>query len=53
MQYAVHCKLAEKNNELQPKPFQIFLSGDADVGKSFLVTAITEYLRRVLRHPEP
>ena len=31
-QYAVHCKLAEKNNELQPKPFQIFLKGGARVG---------------------
>ena len=24
MQHALHCKLAEKNNELPPKPFQIF-----------------------------
>ena len=24
MQYALYCKLAEKNNELPPKPFQIF-----------------------------
>ena len=48
-QYAVHYKLAEKINELQPKPFQIFLSGGAGVGKSFLVTGITEYLRRILR----
>ena len=51
MQHAVHCKLAEKNNELEPKPFQIFLSGGAGVGKSFLDTAITEHLRRVLRYP--
>ena len=28
-QYALHCKLAEKNNELPPKRFQIFLNGDA------------------------
>ena len=35
MQYAVHCKLAGKNNELQPKPFQLFLSGGAGVGKFF------------------
>ena len=41
MQYAVHCKLAEKNNELPTKPFQIFLSGGAGVGKSFLIKAIT------------
>ena len=36
---------------LEPKPFQIFLSGGAGVGKSFLVTTITEYLRRILRYP--
>ena len=47
----MHCKLAEKNNELPPKPFQIFLSGGAGVGKSFLIKAITEYLKRVLRYP--
>ena len=51
MQYALHCKLAEKNNELLPKPFQIFLSGGAGVGKIFLIKTITEYLKRVLRYP--
>ena len=51
MQHAVYCKLTENNNELEHKIFQIFLSGGAGVGKSFLVTAITEYLRRVLRYP--
>ena len=51
LQYALHCKLAEKSDELPPKPFQIFLSGGADVGKSFLIKAITEYLKRVLRYP--
>ena len=51
MQYALHYKLPEKNNELPPKPFQIFLSGGAGVGKSFLIKAITEYLKRVLRYP--
>ena len=51
MQYALHCKLAEKNNELPPIPFQIFLSEFAGVGKSFLIKAITEYLKRVLRYP--
>ena len=44
MQYALHCKLADKNIELPSKPFQIFLSGGAAVGKSFFVKAITEYL---------
>ena len=51
MQYAVHCKLAEKNNELPPKPFQIFLSRGVVVGKSFLIRAITEFLKQVLRYP--
>ena len=41
MQYVVHCKLAEKD-ELLPKPVQIFLSGGAGVGNSFLIKAITE-----------
>ena len=51
MQSGLHCKLAEKNNELPQKPFQILLSGEAGIGKSFLVKAITEYLKRVLRYP--
>ena len=46
----MYFKLAERNNELGPKPFQIFLSWSAGVIKSFLVTAITEYLR-ILRYP--
>ena len=50
MQHAMYCKLAEKNNELEPKPFQIFLSGGAGVGKNFSVTAITEYLKKILRY---
>ena len=51
MQYTLHCKLVEKNSELPLKPFQIFLSGGAGVGKSFLIKAVTEYLKRVLRYP--
>ena len=46
-QHAVYCKLAEKNHELEPKPFQICFSGGAGFG-SFLATAITE---RILRYP--
>ena len=49
MQYALHCKLEEKNVELPHKPVQIFLSGGAGIGKSFLIKAITEYFKRVLR----
>ena len=44
-------QIAEKNNELPPKPFPIFLSGGAGTGKSFSVKAITEYLKQVLRYP--
>ena len=44
------CKLAERKNELPLKLFQIFLSGGAGVGESFLIKAITECLR-VLRYP--
>ena len=51
MQFALHCKLAEKNNELPSTPFQVFLGGGSGVGKSFLIKAITEYLKRVLRYP--
>ena len=35
MQYALHCKLAEKNNELPLKPLKTFLSGGASIGKIF------------------
>ena len=51
MQYALHCKLAEKSNKLPPKPFQIFFSGGAGIEKSFFINAITEYLKQVLRYP--
>ena len=51
MQYALHCKLAEKSNELPPKPFQILSSGSADIAKNFLIKAVTEYLKRILRCP--
>ena len=43
----MYCKLAEKNHELEPKPFQIFLGGGVGFG-SFLATAITA---RILRYP--
>ena len=51
MQYALHCKLAEKKNELPPKAFKIFLSRVAGIGKRFLIKAITEYLKQFLRYP--
>ena len=43
MQYALHCKLAEKNNELQPKSFQIFLSRGTGDEESLLIKVITKY----------
>ena len=44
MQHTLHCKIAENNKDLPPKPFQIFLSGGAGIGKSFLIKVITEYM---------
>lgn len=52
MQFTLHCKLAEKNHELPSKPFRMFLSGFAGVSKSFLITTITKYVKRVLRYPK-
>ncbi|XP_066913784.1 uncharacterized protein [Clytia hemisphaerica] len=50
--YVVTLKLAEKNNSLEkPDPFRILLSGGAGVGKSFLVKALTEQLRKILKEP--
>ena len=43
--------IMKNNNAPRPEPFHIFLSGCAGVGKRFLVHAITEYLKRVLRYP--
>ena len=37
MQFALHRKLAKKNNELPPKPFHMFLNGEAGAEKSFLI----------------
>ena len=51
MQYALHNKLTEKNNELPLKLFQIFLSGGTDSGKGFLIKVVTEYLKQALRYP--
>ena len=50
MQHALYCKLAERNNDLESKLFQLLLSGSAGVGKRFLVTAVTEYFRRGQRY---
>ena len=52
MQYAVKCRYAERNNNVAPSSFNMFLSGGGGVGKSFLIKLITEYLRRILRYPE-
>ena len=34
---------------MQPRPLQIFLSAGAGVGKTFLIRATTEYLKRIFR----
>ena len=47
----MYCKVAEKLNDTEPKPFQIFLSEGAGVGRSFVVTTITEYLSLNLDNP--
>ena len=51
MQYSLHCKLVEKNNELPTSHFKFFLGGGAGVGKSFLIKAVTEYLKQVPKYP--
>ena len=44
MKYMLH----KENNETEPDPFHIFLSGGAGVGKTFLVNVIIEYLKKTL-----
>ena len=50
MTHTVQLLLNETNDLPQPSPFYIFLSGGAGVGKSFLVKAITQYMKRMLRY---
>ena len=50
MQFALHYKKAKKNNQLPPKPFQLFLKEGVGVEKRFVVTAVTEHLLRVLKY---
>ena len=50
MYFGLLCKLAKENNELLPKPFQIFLYGGAGIRKSFLIIAVSKYLKQVLRY---
>ena len=50
MKYAVKCMLNERNDLDMPDPFDIFLSGGAGVGKSFLANLITEYLKKTLKY---
>ena len=50
MTHTVELLLNESNDLPQPSPFYIFLSGGAGVGKSFLVKAITQYMKRMLRY---
>ena len=43
--------LHKENDDIEPDPFHIFLSGDAGVGKTFLVNVIIEYLKKTLVFP--
>ena len=51
MKYAQELMLNKRNDLPDPDPFHIFLSGGAGVGKSYLVTLITEYLKKTLKYP--
>lgn len=43
MKWATRYMLHKENDEVEPDPFHIFLSGGAGVGKTFLVNVIIEY----------
>ena len=43
--------LNNDNNEPDPDPFYVFLSGGAGVGKTYLVSVLIEYLKRSLLFP--
>jgi len=49
--HAIKSKLAKENDTFKPDPYYIFLSGGAGVGKSYLIKAMTEYLRKILKYP--
>ena len=51
MKWATQYMLNKDNDEIEPDPFHIFLSGGAGVGKSFLVNVIIEYLKKTLMFP--
>ena len=51
MKYAQQLMLNSKNDLPYPDPFNIFLTGGAGVGKSFLVNCITEYMKKTLKFP--
>jgi hypothetical protein len=51
MKWATRYMLNRDNDDVQPEPFHIFLSGGAGVGKSFLVNVVIEYLNKILLFP--
>ena len=51
MKWGTQYMLNKDNDEIEPDPFHIFLSGGAGVGKSFLVNVIIEYLNKTLMFP--
>ena len=51
MKWTMKYMLHKDNDEIEPDPFHIFLSGGAGVGKTFLVNVIIEYLKKTLLFP--
>ena len=47
MRYMLH----KDNDEIEPDPFHIFLTGGAGVGKTFLINVLIECLKRILVFP--
>ena len=51
MKWAMRYMLHKDNDEVEPDPFHIFLTGGAGVGKTFLINVLIEYLKKTLVFP--
>ena len=51
MKWAMRYMLHKDNDEIEPDPFHIFLTGGAGVGKTFLINVLIEYLKKILVFP--
>ena len=51
MKYAQQLQLNERNDLPDPEPFNIFLSGGAGVGKTYLTVLIREYFKKTWKVP--